>query len=81
MSAHIEAQLEAARRWVYYALVRIEDQDAEIERLRAAMERALVIFEDRERYVMQGPRGALEGARILRDALDTEKDEKDISNS
>lgn len=39
-------------------------------------------FEDRERYVMQGHRGALEGARILRDALlDTEKDEKDISNS
>jgi len=59
----------------------IKEQHAEIERLRAAMERALVIFEDRERYVMQGPRGALEGARILRDALDTEKDEKDISNS
>ena len=81
MSTPIEAQLEADRRQIYYALAKIEEQHAEIERLRTAMERALVIFEDRERYVMQGPGGALEGARILRDALDTEKDEKDISKT
>jgi len=38
MSTPIEAQLEAARRQIYYALARIEEQEREIARLRAALQ-------------------------------------------
>lgn len=41
----------------------------EVRRLRKAMNAAIEVFDDRERYVMLGPRSALEGAAILRDAL------------
>ncbi|MFH1186153.1 MAG: hypothetical protein V1755_14110 [Chloroflexota bacterium] len=48
----------------------------EADRLRAAMGEVLAIFEDRERYVMMGPRGALEGAAIIRRALSIESEEQ-----
>ena len=59
--------LDAVRR----TLQSLADKDERIDKLQKAMKEALTIFENRELYVMMGPRGALQGAEILREALST----------
>jgi hypothetical protein len=68
-SRHVSAMTSEGLHSKSDIAVELAFRDQEIARLRAALEAVRGVAADRERFVMQGPRGFMAAVRIVDDAL------------